>query len=204
MLYLQNILWGFILIATGMTLPGMVNMTAVKVSIDAGFRAGVKFSVGGALALFAQAYFATTFAQYLSDHPEVLTYLKRTMLFLFTGLSIAFFYMARQPQAFKTSNREGTPFALGFLVAGMNLVNVVFLFAMGTFLEAKGWISLQPPNKWLFMTGAALGCLLLLVLYSQFALFINRRARFFARHLNYFLSGLFVLLALIQLIQLFY
>ena len=91
------------------------------------------------------------------------------MLFLFIGLSVVFFYMARQPQAFKTSNRQGTPFALGFLVAGMNLVNVVFLFAMGTFLEAKGWISLQPPNKWLFMAGAALGCLLLLILYSQFA-----------------------------------
>jgi threonine/homoserine/homoserine lactone efflux protein len=192
--------------AIGLALPGMVNMTAVKVSMDQGLRAGFRFSLGGALALAVHAYLAITFARFLSEHPYVLIYFKRTALAIFLTLSLIFFYLAKKPKKHREAyqHKENTPFIFGFLIMNMNMLNIPYLFASGTLLEAKEWISVEPPNKWLFIIGAALGAWSLLVLYTQFATLIARRARFVARNLNYFLSGLFMLLAIIQMIQLYY
>lgn len=193
--------------AIGLTLPGMVNMTAVKVSIDYGFRAAFRFSLGAALALAIQAYLAITFARYLGEHPQVILYLKRAALAVFLALSLFFFYQGRKPPIPKNdkySKRQNTPFILGFILTGMNMLNIPYLFTTGTLLDNRGWINVDPPSKWLFIGGAALGCWTLLVAYAKFAAVITRRAKFVARHLNYFLSGLFMLLATIQLIQLFY
>lgn len=206
MLYLQNILWGYTLTAIGLALPGMVNMSAVKVSMDQGLRAGFRFSLGATLALGVHAYLAITFARFLSEHPYVLLYFKRAALAIFLALSLIFFYLAKKPKKPREAYRhkENTPMIFGFLIMNMNMLNIPYLFATGTLLEAKGWISVEPPNKWLFIVGAALGAWSLLVLYAQFADIIVRRAQFVARHLNYFISGLFMLLAIIQMIQLYY
>ena len=206
MLYLQNILWGYTLTAVGLALPGMVNMTAVKVSMNQGLRAGFRFSLGGALALAVHAYLAITFARFLSEHPYVLLYFKRAALAIFMALSLVFFHLAKKPKQPREAyqQRENTPFIFGFLIMNMNMLNIPYLFATGTLLEAKEWISVEPPNKWLFILGAALGAWSLLVVYAHFAGLIARRARFVARNLNYFLSGLFMLLAILQMIQLYY
>lgn len=71
---------------------------------------------------------------------------------------------------------------------------------MSALLTSKGWISVVSPNKWLFIGGAALGCWTLLIAYAKFAGVIARRAR----RLNFFLSGLFMLLAILQMFQLYY
>jgi threonine/homoserine/homoserine lactone efflux protein len=185
-----------------LTLPGMVNMSAVKVSIEQGIRAGLKFSLGGTIAMVLQAYLAITFAKFLSANPYVILYLKRAALAIFLILSITFFYLAKKTKIPKEKykKRENTPFIFGFVIMGMNMLNIPFLFATSTLLEAKGWVSVEAPDKWLFVLGIALGSWSLLVAYAKFSDIITRRAQFVARHLNYFLSGLFMLLALIQIV----
>ena len=51
--------------------------------------------------------------------------------------------------------------------------------------------------------GITLGAFTMLGAYARFAQFILKRASYFARNLNYFLSGLFLLLAVVQRVQLY-
>jgi len=190
-----------------LTLPGMVNMSAMKVSIDQGIRAGIKFSFGGTTTMVIQAYLAITFTKFFSANPYVILNLKRAALAIFFLLSIIFLYLAKKPEKSKKTSekyqkRENTPLFFGIFIMAMNMLNIPFLFATSTLLDAKGWISVEAPNKWLFLLGIALGCWSLLVAYAKFADIITVRAKFIVRHLNYLLSGLFMLLALIQVVVL--
>jgi len=200
--FLSPLFFGFLLAIVGITLPGMVNMTSVSVSIRRGMGAGLWYSAGGSAVIFFQAYIAVAFAGYLSRHPEVFTYIRAASVAIFLALAGFFFYQALRSKEVKASQRKGRPFLLGMAVAGMNALNIPYYFTMGAVLKAEGLISLQAPYHLPFVAGIALGAFTMLSAYARFAQAVLIRANYFARNLNYFLSGLFLLLAVVQGVQL--
>lgn len=201
--FFSPLFFGFLLAALGILLPGMVNMTSVSVSIKRGMRAGLWYSAGGASTIFFQAYIAVAFAGYLSRHPEIFTYIRAASVAIFLALAFFFFYQALRSREVKASRRKGRPYLLGVAVAGMNALNIPYFFTMGALLKAEGLISLQAPGHLFFISGIALGAFTMLAAYARFAQFILKRASYFARNLNYFLSGLFLVLAVVQGVQLY-
>ena len=201
--YLSPLLFGFLLAVVGIALPGMVNMTSVSVSIKRGLRAGLYYSAGAAATIILQAYIAVAFAGYLSQHPEIFTYIRAVSVAIFLALAFFFFYQALNAKAVKASQRKGRPFLLGMAVAGMNALNIPYFFTMGTVLKAEGLIQLHPPFHLFFVGGITAGAFVMLAAYARFAQFILKRANYFARNLNYFLSGLFLVLAVVQGVQLY-
>jgi len=200
----NNILWGFICSGIGIALPGLINMTAVKVALDKGFRKAVLFSCGAASTILLQATFSILFAGYLSTHAEVLSNIKKLAIVIFLLLAVVFLYQAMHPRVKKGSSRTGSAYWLGVMIAAMNVLNVPFYFTMGTVLSSSGTILLKGAIKWSFIFGLFLGGLVVLLGYACFAGFIQKHATYFTRNLNYFLSVLFLLLAIIQLVQLYY
>lgn len=201
--YFSPLFLGFLLAAVGITLPGMVNMTSVRVSIKQGMSAGLRYSAGAATTIFLQAFIAVAFAGYLSRHPEIFTYIRAASVAIFLALAGFFFYQALSSKEVKPSERKGRPYLLGVAVAGMNALNIPYFFTMGTVLKAEGLIGLEPPLHLFFVSGITLGAFTLLAAYARFAQFILKRANYFARNLNYFLSGLFLVLAVVQGVQLY-
>ena len=201
--YLSPLLFGLLLAVVGIALPGMVNMTSVSVSIKRGMRAGLYYSAGAAATIILQAYIAVAFAGYLSRHPEIFTYIRAASAGLFLALAFFFFYQALRSKEVKGSRRKGHPFLVGMAVAGMNALYVPYFFTMGALLKAEGLIQLHAPFHLLFIGGVALGAFALLSGYARFARFILQRADYFARNLNYFLSGLFLVLAVVQGVQVY-
>lgn len=197
--FINPFFFGFLLTTVGISLPGMVNMTAVSISIKRGMPAGLRYSAGAATTIFFQAYIAVAFAGYLGKHPEVFTYIRTASVAIFLTLAFFFFYQARQGKEVQSSQRKGRPYLLGVGVAGMNALNIPYFFTMGALLKAEGLISLHAPYHLFFISGLALGAVTLLAAYARFAQFILLRANYFARNLNYFLSGLFLVLAVVQL-----
>ena len=115
--YLSPLLFGLLLAVVGIDLPGTVNMTAVSVSIKRGMRAGLYYSAGAAATIILQAYIAVAFAGYLSQHPEIFTYIRAVSVAIFLALAFFFFYQALNAKAVKASQRKGRPFLLGMAVA---------------------------------------------------------------------------------------
>lgn len=202
--YISPFFFGLLMTAFGTFLPGLINMTAVKVSLTRSFRAGLRYAFGAGLTIFFQAYIAVTFADQLGANPEIIIWLKKAAVFIFLFLSGLFLYQGLFLKVPKPKTGRGLPIMLGMLTAGMNVLNIPYCFAAGLLLQSRGHISLELPYRLYFVSGAMTGAFLMLVAYARFAQAIASHAQFFTRNLNYFLSGLFLLLAGIQLFQLYY
>ncbi len=90
--FLLGLLFAFI----GVIPPGMLNMSAAKISLKEGHVRGFVFSIGVCVAVGVQTYLALIFAKYLNQHPDVVDVLKRVALVLFVLISIYFFLLAKR------------------------------------------------------------------------------------------------------------
>lgn len=197
--YLLCLLIGYGAGAFSAWFPGMLNMTAVSVSLDHGRRAGYQYALGAGITAFGQALLALTFADYIAQHPAVIEWCKRIALFVFPALAIIFFLKARRP-SIEAKPLRGGPLTFGILLAAMNALTIPYYFSLGTFLEADQYLELTPLSILLFALAAGSGAATFFALYARSADFISLRAGFLARNMNYVLSGLFVVLTLVQLV----
>lgn len=203
MSYVNHLFFGFILAFGGLLIPGMLNMTAVKVTIDKGKKKGLIFSSGAALVVFFQASIAVFFAQYLNKNPEIIANLKVAGIVIFTLLSIYFFYQARNPKEIKVKKYKGSDFFTGMFLSAINMLSIPFYLAMATYLNTKGHLNMDNSHMSFFALGTLIGASLLLFLYVNLAAVIMKRAQFIAKNINYILGILFVVLAILVVLQLY-
>lgn len=201
--WMTDAMLGFFIALFGVSLPGLINMTAVKVAIERSQQAAWRFCLGACITIFFQAWLAIAFATYLSKHTEVVDILKGTGIFIFLILSLVFFIQAFRPKVESEDTRtgDGLPIMLGIGIAAMNFLNIPFYLSAGTLLESSGYITIYFPVYFFFVGGLTLGSGCALLLYVLGAGWILKNARFMARHLNYFLGGLFLVIAIIQIVQ---
>lgn len=202
MSFISDAIIGFSIGLIGVALPGLINMSAVKVAIERSQRAAWRFCIGACITIFFQAWVAIAFATYLTKHTEVVDVLKGVGIFIFILLAIVFFFHAKRSKSdTKTNTGDGLPLILGMGIAAMNFLNIPAYLSLATLLKSGGYITIYFPVYFFFVGGITLGSALALVLYVFGAKWIVRNVQFLARNLNYFLSALFLLIAIIQIIQ---
>ena len=74
---------GLIVALVGVIPPGLLNMTAAKISLKEGAARGIMFSTGVSLVVFIQTYIAAIFARYLTNRPDVVEILQRVAFVIF-------------------------------------------------------------------------------------------------------------------------
>ena len=197
-----HLLTGFLAAFIGSILPGMLNMTAVSITLNRGLRSGVYYSSGAASGICIHVRMALVFAGYLHTHPEVFLLLREIAILIFVVLAIAFFRRSLQPPELSGSRRGGGAYGTGLFLSGINALALPYFFGVGSFLQNRGWLFPRQPYITLFVIGSLFGAFALFLLYGLFAQYITRNVNFLARHLNLFLAGLFTLLAVVQIVQL--
>lgn len=196
---LSHLFFGFAMAFTGIFLPGLTSMTSVRVSLLHGLESGMYYSAGASTTVFLQALIAVVFTGYLVNHPEVFAYLEKAAVFIFIGLCVVFLYLGLRRKPAKSSARQGGAFFTGMAVTSMNVMAIPYYFAFSALIKTKGLVTLESAFRWIFLAGVPLGALCLLALYIYFARYIAERAETFTRNINFFLSGLFLFLAIVQL-----
>lgn len=186
----------------GLLPPGMLNMTAVRTSIEKGRSAGISFSAGAAFVVFIQASIALLFANYLNNHPEILEKLKIAGIVVFVLLAVFFFVQAHKKFKAEGKQKKGNYFVTGMLMSSMNMLAIPFYLGLSAFLGNKGLLILHQPYITIFVLGAVLGAFALFATYAYFADIIIKKAQFIAKNINYILSVLFIILALTTFIKL--
>lgn len=199
--YLSHIFFGFIMAFAGLVPPGMLNMTAVRTSIEKGRKAGVSFSAGAASVVFIQSSIALIFANYLKNHPEILEKLKMAGIVVFVLLAVFFFVQARKKFKAEGKEEKGNYFISGMLMSSMNMLAIPFYLGLSAYLGTKGQLILEQPYITIFVVGAVLGAFALFTTYAYFAAIIVKKAQFIAQNINYILSALFVVLAITTLLK---
>ena len=198
------IIVGFLSAFLGLLAPSMLNMTAARFSIEKGRAAGIQFAAGAALIVLVQSSIALFFAKFLLSNPSILTKLKIIAIFVLLALSVFFFLQTKkETQLTDKKKRRGSHFVIGMGMSSLNMLAVPFFLAMATFASQKGWMQVKQPYSSYFAIGASLGSFSLFSMYVYFAIAISKRVQFIAKNINYILSVLFIVLAIITAVQVF-
>ncbi len=201
--YILPLIIGFGAAFLGMIQPGMLNMTAVKISLSKGKSEGLKFSVGAASVVIIQAFIAVVFAKYLVDNPEVINWLKKIAVFVLLALAISFFMQAGKEMKATGKDKKGNNYLVGFLMSLLNMLAIPFYLVAATWAESKGYFKIEPPYSYLYVIGAVFGSFSIFAIYAIFAKKIANKAQFIAKNINYILAVLFIVLALLTAYQVY-
>jgi len=204
-----EIVTGFLVgIGTGVFItwfPGMLNMQVVSTAVRVGKPKAYLFSAGMAMVIGAQTTLAVLFANLLTANPSVVPAIKQWAVPLFLVLALVFVGKGFRARAARKAEVErpykGGPFWRGMMMSMMNILNIPFVFAIAGFLMADGYLSRAFLPRLAYIPGTTLGAFMIFVLYGRLSGWITRNMALFARNINFFIGGLFALLAVVQAMQ---
>ncbi|GAB5555693.1 MAG: hypothetical protein Sapg2KO_52840 [Saprospiraceae bacterium] len=199
MAFLNTFFLAVLVAFVGFMPPGMLNMTSLKMSLENSRKKAIGFVAGAVTIILVQAFLAITFAKYLAQNPQIIEYLTYGAIVVFLGLAFLFYRQARQKVKVEVKQQERSSFLAGMGMSAMNMLAIPFFLGYSTLLEAKGWLQVEPPHNFVFAVGAVFGAFLLFFIYVLFAEYIQKRVQFIAQNINYILSLLFLLLAIMTI-----
>ena len=193
--YILPLFIGYIAAFVGLIAPSMLNMTAAKTSLEKGKSEGIKFAAGAATVVIIQAFIAVYFANKIT--PEIINGLQKAAIVVLLGLSFFFYKQATKKFKAEGKDKKGSSYAVGLGMSSLNMLAVPFYLTMAKVGEGYG-MKLEIPFSLVYVAGAVLGAFSLFSIYATFAGIIAEKAQFIAKNINFILSGLFIILALLS------
>lgn len=181
--------------------PGLLNMSAVKISLNEGKSRGVVFSVGASLVVILQTYIGAVFARYLSNHPEVIEVLREIALGVFVLISIYFLFIAKSTEKVKKERRKGkkSSFFNGLFLSSLNFFPIPYHAYMTITLESYGWMDFSKKTIFSYVIGVGIGSLIALYGYVMFSDRIKNNVFITPKNMNYIIGGITGVVAVITL-----
>jgi threonine/homoserine/homoserine lactone efflux protein len=205
MSYLYNILIGYFAAAVGVIPPGLLNMSAAKISMKSGRKMALLFSVGVCVTVGLQTFIALVFARYLDRHPEVIDVLQKIGVGIFFCLTLYFFFVAkdtRQKEPKTVDHSNANRFFYGMFLAALNLLPLPYWVYLSITFNDFGWFTFEQMGLWAASMAAAAGTFTMLAFYSQF--FRSReKTRTLRMNMNYVIGSITALITVITLVKIF-
>ncbi|MEM6397866.1 MAG: hypothetical protein AAF741_16070 [Bacteroidota bacterium] len=193
------LIYGFVATALGLALPGMLNMTAVRIRLQRGHMAAKQFVFGTAFTTSMQAFIAIVFANVLMSKPSIIEGFRLIAVGVFLILGIYFLLKnSATPMAEAKPTSKRRAFFSGVFLGFMNFLSIPYLLAAGTWGLANHYMEPTWPHRFMFMGGAALGSLVINFGYVKSATWVERKINFIARNINRILGIFFLVLTVWQ------
>ena len=195
---------GLVFALIGVIPPGLLNMTAAKISIKDGHTRGLVFSSGVCVVVIIQTYIALTFAKYLSKHPDVVNILQRVALVIFILITIYFLLLAKKevkPHKKPNVKSKKSRFFQGVFLSALNIFPIPYQAYKGTTLAAASLIKLDTTNIWSYVSGAASGTFIMLYVYVFLFEKINSRKIKSQKNINLIIGSITGLISIFTLIN---
>ncbi len=202
--YLLYFLFGYTFALIGVIPPGLLNMTAAKISIEESRRNAFLFSLGVITTFAIQTYIALLFARYLDKHPEVIDVLQIVGLVLFIGITIYFLFIAKEKKTVsqeiihKSKRRR---YFQGLIVAGLNLFPLPYWVYLSITFSAFGWFDFTKSFIVLCIIGAALGTLTMLIAYAHYFDYVKKKQSEFKMNVNHIIGVITALISVFTLLK---
>jgi len=195
---------GLIITFFGVIPPGLLNMTAAKISLKEGSNRGILFSIGVCVIVCLQTYIAAIFAKYLSSHPEVVDILQRVALVIFILITIYFLLLARKepkPDVEANVRSKRRRFFQGMLLSALNVFPIPYQAYMTITLASIGWITFETYSIISYVAGAATGTFVMLYIYIFFFDKIKNDKLTSQKSMNYLIGSITGVIAIVTLIN---
>ncbi len=210
MSFIYAFLSGLIASAIGISLPGLVNMTAAKVSVKEGLDRALLFVYGALLVIFFQTYIAIIFAGYIDSRPDIVVLFREIGFGIFMALTIYFLFFSKKNNLSqeKVKIRSKTSrFFLGMLLSALNFFPIPYYVFITIALASFGFFIFETAQIVLFLIGVLLGSFAMFYYYIRFFNKLDIKTDFFIKNMNFIIgtiTGLVALFTLLNIIKFYY
>ena len=184
--------------------PGLLNISAAKISLEEGRTRGLLFSAGAALVVILQTYVAAIFARYLNRHPEIIEILRIIALVVFIGITIYFLLLAKTEKKElkepKIKSKKSS-FFYGMLLSVLNVFPVPYQAYMTTTLAGFGWLNFSQKSIISYMSGVGVGSFLTFYMYILFFKKIKHTSLTSKKNMNIIIGSITGIISVITLIN---
>ncbi|MHC5354403.1 amino acid permease [Myroides sp. LJL115] len=201
---LTLLIFGFIAALLGVSLPGLLNMTAVKIAKEHGGKNVFQYVLGALIVIFVQTYIAVFFARLIESSDFITEILHEIGLIIFGGLTIYFlgFAKKKKPDSKLDTTRKNKPFIYGALLALINVFSIPYYVFLSVTLASYEYDIFHFANTTVFSLGVTIGSALMFYLYIL--LFEKRQNKdgFILNNLNYVIGTITGVICLITIYKL--
>ncbi len=162
---------GLFVALIGVTPPGLLNMTAARISLKEGAARGIMFSTGVSIVVFIQTYIAAIFARYLSNRSDIVEILQRVAFVIFVLITIYFLVLASKQKETKVETEIKSKHGRllhGMLLSVLNVFPIPYQAYMTITLASFGWMNFERTSIITYVTGASMGTFVALYFYIFF------------------------------------
>ncbi|MBP0904828.1 lysine transporter LysE [Mariniflexile gromovii] len=195
---------GLIVALIGVIPPGLLNMTAAKISLKEGHVRGVVFSIGVCVIVIVQTYLAAIFARKLSNHLEIVDVLQRVAFVIFVLITIYFLFVAKkEPKEVLESTRWSKKgrFFQGIFLSAINIFPIPYQAYMTITLASINWLDFSQISIISYVAGAVMGTFVMLYIYMFFFDKIKDKSITSQKSMNYLIGGITGVISIITLIN---
>lgn len=199
------LLLGFFVASVGIIPPGLINMTAAKVSIKDGRNKAISFSIGACIVIFLQTILALLFAKYIDSKPDFILVLQEIGLFFFLALTAYFFWLSRKPKKPKEELKirsNSNRFFLGMLLSGLNLFPIPYYVFISITLSTYNYFFFDNGFIYPFVSGVVLGSFFVFYLYIIFFKKEGKTSSFIIENANFIIGSITGVISLITILKL--
>ncbi len=203
------LLYGFLAAVIGVSLPGLLNMTAVKIAHTQGRKDAISYVSGALMVIFIQTYIAIFFAKLIESSPFITEILHEIGLAIFGLLTIFFFFFAK-PMIKKENEdlhpeddkRQKHPFLYGILLALINVFSIPYYVFLSVTLATYDF----PIFEWLytsiFSLGVVIGSALMFYVYVKIFKKVAHKSNFITSNINYIIGTITGIICIITVFKL--
>ena len=195
-------LLGMVIALVGVIPPGLLNMTAAKISLKEGHVRGVMFSIGVCVIGFRQTYIAAMFARYLINHKDVVEVLQRVAFVIFVLITVYYLVIAKansKPEIEPQSRSKHSRFFHGMFLSAINVFPIPYQAYMTVTLASFGWLEFNRTMIISYVSGAVTGTFVMLYVYIFFFDKIKNKNLTSQKNMNYIIGGITGIMAAITL-----
>lgn len=198
-----NFIIGLISAIVGVIPPGLLNMSAAKISMREGRKKGLLFSFGVCVTVFIQTYIALIFARYLDRHPEIIDILQKVALGIFACITFYFFFLAksvRKDPLKEVNNSKTNRIFSGIFLAALNLLSIPYWVYISITFSSFGWFKFSQPELLATVFASSFGTFIVLATYVWF--FRKKQIKVKSKfNMNYIIGAVTGVISVITLIK---
>jgi threonine/homoserine/homoserine lactone efflux protein len=186
----------------GVIPPGLLNMTAAKISLKEGYNRGIVFSIGVCFIVFLQTYIAAMFARYLSNHHHTVEILRQVALVIFVLISIYFLFIAKtspKPNIEPDAKSKQSRFFQGIFLSAINVFPIPYQAYLTITFASFGWLDFEQISIIAYVSGASMGTFVTLYMYIFFFDKIKGKTFTSQKNMNRIIGGITGLISVVTL-----
>jgi threonine/homoserine/homoserine lactone efflux protein len=203
MVFILPLFLGFLTALVGVFPPGLINMTAAKISTEDGKSRAMLFTAGALVVVFFQTLVALIFAGYIASHQEVVILLREIGFGVFSVLTFYFLLIAKKPkekhkEAIKIKSKKSR-FFLGMFISIINFLPIPYYVFASVSLASFQYFVFDTTSIYAFVIGVVLGSFVIFYSYIAFFKRIESKTDYIVKNMNMIIGSVTGVIAITTL-----